>query len=49
LKTSGASSGLIDAQRVRKIDKLNKLELRKLLADFANSMEPPRMILFTDK
>ena len=49
LKTSGPSSGLIDAQRLRQIDKLNKLELRKLLADFANSIEPPRMILFTDK
>jgi len=49
LKSSGPSSGLIDAQRLRQIDKLSKLELRKLLADFANSMEPPRMILFTDK
>ncbi len=48
LKAFGASSGLIDAQRLRQIDKLNKLEVRKLLNDFANSMEPPRMILFVE-
>ena len=48
LKAFGASSGLIDAQRLRQINKLNKLEVRKLLNDFANSMEPPRMILFVE-
>jgi len=48
LKSSGSSSGLIDIQRLRQIDKLSKLEVRKLLNDFANSMEPPRMILFVE-
>jgi hypothetical protein len=46
LKMYGASSGIIDMARLKSINGMTKLELRKLLNDFANSMEPPRMIVF---
>jgi hypothetical protein len=46
LKMYGASSGIIGAEHLKRINGLTKLELRKLLNDFANSIEPPRMILF---
>ena len=49
LKRLGTSSGIIDAERIRQIGSLTKLELRKLLNDFANSMEPPRMIVLVNK
>lgn len=45
LKIRGASSGIIDKTFIKRINGLTKLELRKLLNDFANSMEPPMMIL----
>jgi len=41
----GASSGIIDRAVLKRINSLSKLELRKLLNDFANSIEPPRMII----
>ena len=41
----GASSGIIDRAVLKRINGLSKLELRKLLNDFANSIEPPRMII----
>jgi hypothetical protein len=46
LKMYGASSGIIDMSRLKGINGMTKLELRKLLNDFANSIEPPRMIVF---
>jgi len=46
LKMRGASSGIMDMASLKRINGLTKLELRKLLNDFANSIEPPRMILF---
>jgi len=49
LKMFGSSSGIIDVQRLKQINTLTKLELRKLLNDFANSIEPPRMIVFIPK
>ena len=49
LNMFGASSGIIDVTILKRINGLTKLELRKLLNDFANSMEPPRMILFEMK
>jgi hypothetical protein len=45
LKMRGSSSGIIDMAVLKRINGLSKLELRKLLNDFANSIEPPRMIL----
>ena len=48
LKIRGASSGIIDKTFIKRINGLTKLELRKLLNDFANSMEPPRMILLVN-
>ena len=47
LKKNGASSGILNSGRIKQIDKLSKLELKKLLNDFANTIHPPRMILFT--
>jgi hypothetical protein len=46
LKMFGASSGIIDMSRLKGINGMTKLELRKLLNDFTNTMEPPRMIVF---
>lgn len=48
LKQFGASSGIIDTSRLKRINGLTRLELRKLLNDFANSVEPPRMIVFVN-
>jgi hypothetical protein len=49
LKLRGSSSGIIDMAVLKRINGLTKLELRKLLNDFANSIEPPRMIVLVNK
>ena len=48
LQMFGASSGIIDKPTLKRINGLTKLELRKLLNDFANSIEPPRMIVLVN-